>query len=87
MIGYKFCERNIPDDCLLPDLDAEEEIINVRRLKRREEERRKREEKKKEELAKYLKAAGLTVESFKRTPSSHSRAPLTQNMEQGMFIF
>ncbi|XP_063710414.1 uncharacterized protein LOC134838971 isoform X2 [Symsagittifera roscoffensis] len=65
----------------LDDLDAEEEMLNSSRRKRREEERRKREEKKKEDLTKYLKAAGLTVETKERKNSSDSRSGLTQNME------
>ena len=56
-------------------------MLNSSRRKRREEERRKREEKKKEDLTKYLKAAGLTVETKERKNSSDSRSGLTQNME------
>ena len=56
-------------------------MLNSSRRKRREEERRKREEKKKEDLTKYLKAAGLTVETKERKNSTDSRLGLTQNME------
>ncbi|XP_075239460.1 uncharacterized protein LOC142335018 [Convolutriloba macropyga] len=82
------------EEDLLDDLDAEEEMYNAEeRALRKEEKRAKREERKKEQLAKYLKAAGLTVEkttnkqpvlseSTTETSQSISTQGLIQNKDE-----